>query len=346
MALKGRQTRQVLSSTFLTLLALAIVYAVGMTFTSVELERLIERTVTPRIAASPGVEDMNRAILSDVGGFMRANHVRLIGYGCAAVAILLAIVGLVAERRGLASLGSAGFTLSIYAYFVIHMSFLAGLQVLKALWVPFWGNLVKLGDIAYLPYMILVYPFSLIGIDVREDLAHLLENLGLLVFVLGVLAWFYARLQRKGTADFWIYRLTRHPQYLGWIVWSYGLMLKASLRSDIPLGHTNPGASLPWVVSTLILVCIALSEEVRMAREHGAEYEAYRGKAPFLLPLPRAVARVISAPLRLLLKRDRPQARWDLVWTLLIYAGAVLLLSIPFVIWAWPPGGWATWPAA
>jgi hypothetical protein len=51
-------------------------------------------------------------------------------------------------------------------------------------------------------------------------LAGLFIALGLLIFILGVLAWFYARLEKKGTADFWIYRFSRHPQYLGWIVWS------------------------------------------------------------------------------------------------------------------------------
>ena len=37
-------------SIVLTLLALAIVYAVGTTFVSIELERLVERTITPHIA--------------------------------------------------------------------------------------------------------------------------------------------------------------------------------------------------------------------------------------------------------------------------------------------------------
>ena len=39
-------------SIFLTLLALAIVYGVGTTFFTIELERLVERTITPHIQAS------------------------------------------------------------------------------------------------------------------------------------------------------------------------------------------------------------------------------------------------------------------------------------------------------
>ena len=176
---------------------------------------------------------------------MASNHIRAIGFICCALMILLAILGLIVERRGLATLGSIGFILPVYAYFMLHMSFLAGLGILTALWAPFWGDLVKLGDIAYLPYMILVYPFSLIGMDIRKFLAGFIANLGLLIFILGVLAWFYARFKQKNTVDFWIYRFTRHPQYLGWILWSYGLMLRVAHRHDTALQDSNPGASLP-----------------------------------------------------------------------------------------------------
>ena len=319
-------------SILLTLLALAIVYGVGTTFFTIELERLVERTITPHIAASSEVEAMNREIYSGVDRFMASKHVRAVGYACFALVILLAVVGLITEKRGLASLSSVGFILPIYAYFVMHMSFLAGLGVLTALWAPFWGDLVRLGDIAYLPYVILVYPFSLVGVDVRQFLASFLASLGLLIFILGVLAWFYARFQKKGTADFWIYRFTRHPQYLGWIVWSYGLMLRVSLRSDTALHGANPGASLPWVISTLIIICIALSEEIRMRRQHGQEYERYSSRAPFMLPLPGFLSRMISAPFRLVLRKGRPETGWDLVWTFAIYLTVIALLSLPFLI--------------
>jgi protein-S-isoprenylcysteine O-methyltransferase Ste14 len=259
--------------------------------------------------------------------------------------ILLSVIGLIAEKRGLASLGSIGFILTIYAYFVLHMSFLAGLGVMTALWASFWGDLVRLGDIAYLPYMFLVYPFSLAGVDIRRAVAHASINLGLLIFVLGVLAWFYARFQKKGTADFWIYRFTRHPQYLGWIVWSYGLMLLVALRRDTGLQASNPGASLPWVVSTLIIVCVALSEEMRMRRERGREYERYSSRAPLMFPLPRWFTRAVSTPFKLILAKDHPEDGRDLVWTFVLYLILVMLLSLPFVLLDWPPGaGWVIWP--
>ena len=331
-------------SILLTLLALAIVYGVGTAFFGIELERLVERSITPHITTSPGVATMNREIYAGIDRFMASKQIRAIGYACFALVVLLALVGLITQKRGLASLGSIGFILPIYAYFVLHMSFLAGLQVLTALWLPFWGDLVRLGDIAYVPYMLLVYPLSLAGVDARQFVAGLFASLGLLIFVLGVLAWFYAHFQKKGTADFWIYRFTRHPQYLGWIMLSYGLMLRVSLRHDTPLQDTNPGASLPWVISTLIIVCIALSEEIRMRRLHGQEYERYSSRAPFLFPLRPFLSRAISAPFQLVLRKAGPQTGWDLVWAFAIYLTVIALLSLPFVLLDWPPGGWMTWP--
>jgi protein-S-isoprenylcysteine O-methyltransferase Ste14 len=333
-------------SVLLTLLALAIVYGTGTAFFTLELERLVERTITPHIANSAEVASINHEIQSGIDRFMASRHVRAIGYACVALLVLLSLVGVIGGRRGLASLGSLGFILPIYAYFIMHMSFLAGLQVLTALWLPFWGDLVKLGDIAYLPYMILVYPFSLVGVDVRHFLASTFASVGLLIFVLGVLAWFYARFQKRGTADFWIYRFTRHPQYLGWIILSYGLMLRVSLRHDTLLQHTNPGASLPWVLSTLIIVCIALSEESHMRRLHGGEYEQYSNQAPFMLPLPGWLSRAISVPFRLVLKKERPQTGWDLILAFAIYLALIVVLSLPFVLLGWPSsGGWMEWPS-
>ena len=326
--------------------ALAITYGLGTTFLTMELERIVENTLTPHIQSSSSIEAMGRAIfLSGVDRFMASNHVRLIGYCCMGVVLLLTIVGLVTERRGLASFGSLGFILSIYAYFVIHMSFLAGLGVLTALWQPFWGDLIHLGDIAYLPYMILVYPFSLFNLDIRRFAVGLFTNIGLVIFILGVLTWFYARIKKKGVADFWIYRMSRHPQYLGWIVWSYGLMLRTSLRTDLVLQYSNPGASLPWVLSTLIILCVALSEEIQMRREHDRTYDQYCRKVPFLLPLPGLLCAWIAAPVRILLRKDAPENGRDVVAIFLIYLVLVMVLSLPFILLEWPSGGgWMQWP--
>ena len=332
------------SSFILTLLTLTIVYTVGTAFFNIELERLIERTITPHIQSSTDVEILSHEIYSGVDQFLASNKIRVIGYICLLLLILIALIGLITEKKFLSSLGSLGFILPVYAYFILHMSFLVGLGVLTALWTPFWGKLVRLGDIVYLPYIALLYPFSLINLDIRVTLAGLFMSAGLFLFIMGVLTWFYARFQKKETADFWIYRFSRHPQYLGWILWSYGLMLRVALRHDTALHQNNPGASLPWVISTLIIICVALSEEIKMHREHSQEYDTYTQNTAFMIPLPRALTDIISAPFRLILKKDRVTSRWDLVWIFLIYLVVIILLSLPFVLLDFPSEGWMNWP--
>lgn len=326
----------------LILVLLAVVFTVALTFATLEAPKVLNRVIRENL----DVPDIHPVIEPElIEEFMSRNHVRFVGYTCLLVIVILIVVGLIGQKRGLSSLGAIAFFLPTFGYFAAYMFFLAGLGMLRALWLPFWGPLLKLGDIALLPYAILVYPFALLGMDVRRTLAYVAIAFGLLIFVLGTLAWFYAKLQRKGTVvDFWLYRFARHPQYLGWVVWSYGLMLLA-IQAPIPLGGQNPRASLPWLISSLIIACVALGEEIKMTKERGEEYEAYRSSAPFMLPLPGFISRVVSAPMRLVLRKKHPENGRDLIVTFVVYLGMFVLLSLPFVLLNWPPHlGWSDWP--
>jgi protein-S-isoprenylcysteine O-methyltransferase Ste14 len=327
--------------TNLVLLILAAVFAVALTFATVEAPRVLNRFVRENF----DVPDLHPVIEPElIEQFMSSNHVRLVGYSCLVVVAVLIVVGLFSEKRGLSSLGAIAFFLPTFGYFAGYMFFLAGLGMLRALWLPFWGPLLKLGDIALLPYVTVVYPLALLGVDIRRGLACLAIASGLLVFLLGTLAWLHARFQKRGTADISLYRFSRHPQYLGWMMWSYGLMLLA-IQAPIPMGGENPGASLPWLVSSLVIVCVALGEEATMSRGRGEEYEAYRSRVPFLLPLPSLVSRFFSAPMRFVLKGDRPRRGRDLVIVFVVYLAILVLLSLPFVLLKWPPQlGWSDWP--
>ena len=86
-------------------------------------------------------------------------------------------------------------------------------------------------------------------------------------------------------------------------------MLLAAQRRDCPPWDVNPGGSLSWLLSSLALICVA-----------------------------------VTAPLRLLLRKDRPENRWELL-TFVVYAAILVSLSLPFVLLDWPPGrGWMDWP--
>jgi protein-S-isoprenylcysteine O-methyltransferase Ste14 len=230
-----------------------------------------------------------------------------------------------------------------------------------------------LGDIVYLPYVIVIYPLQLLvsvvgfapnspltwwlrmaglvhyhwgmfRLDARMLLAYLLIAAGLAIFALSTLAWFYAKFRKQDTADSWLYKHSRHPQYLGWILWSYGVMLRASLL-DVVLGGANPSASLHWLLSTLAILCVALMEEIRMTKAHGEAYTAYRDRTPFMLPLPKPVSAAIAFPMRVLLRRDRPENGRQVLAVFLAYAAILVLMSLPFVLFKWPSSlGWMMWP--
>jgi protein-S-isoprenylcysteine O-methyltransferase Ste14 len=319
---------------------LAVVFTVALTFATLQLPVILGNWLSKYFPDIHPVIDPDK-----VAEFMVV--ARPIGYACLIVIAILIVVGFVTGKKKLSIFGSFAFFLPTFGYFFASMFFLAGLGILRVPFIPFWDpnvNLMNFGDISYLPYMVLVYPFWRGGVDIREILAWIAIGVGLFVFVLGTIAWFYGRLQRRKTVDFWIYRYTRHPQYLGFIIWSYGVMLFAA-QQMVPMGGSNPGASLPWLLTSLVIICIALAEENRMRKEDSERYSQYTAHAPFMFRIPKFISTVITLPMRLVLKKDRPETGKELVATFAVYATLLILLSAPFVFLDFPPGiGWSDWP--
>jgi protein-S-isoprenylcysteine O-methyltransferase Ste14 len=319
---------------------LAVVFTAALTFATLQLPLILGRWLSNYFPDIHPIMEPER-----VAQFMVV--ARPVGYACLGIIAVLIVAGLVTGKRKLSIFGSFAFFLPTFGYFFASMFFLAGLGILRVPFIPFWDpgtNLMAFGDISYLPYVALVYPFWLGGIDIREVLAWIAIGLGLFIFVLGTITWFYGRVQKRKTVDFWIYRYSRHPQYLGFIIWSYGVMLFAA-QQPVPMGGTNPGASLPWLLTSLIVICIALAEENRMRKEDSERYLQYTAGAPFMFRIPRFVSTVVTAPMRLVLKKDRPETGKELLATFAVYATILILLSLPFVLLDWPQGiGWSGWP--
>jgi protein-S-isoprenylcysteine O-methyltransferase Ste14 len=253
---------------------------------------------------------------------------------------VLIVLGLVAERRRLAFAGALLFFLPVFGHFAIQMFFLAGLGLLRLIWIPildgaygltgdheFW--LFRLGDVAFLPYVGILRLGALLHLDLRVSLPYIMMGIGLFLFSLAVIAWFRVRWLNQGTARFWVYRFSRHPQYLGWIVWSYGLFLfflSHHEGSHFQIGWGIPD-SLPWLVSMMVIIGVALLEEIKMRREHGEEYEAYAARTPFLFPLPRFVSAAVSLPMQLVLRKKHPQRGVEVAVVVLLYLALLVFAS-------------------
>jgi protein-S-isoprenylcysteine O-methyltransferase Ste14 len=160
-------------------------------------------------------------------------------------------------------------------------------------------------------------------------LSDVITALGLAILFFGVFTWLYGKFKGFQVIDFWIYRYSRHPQYLGYVIWSYGLLINTLLRPYHD-GRRIPPPSLPWLISTLIIIGVALHEENKMLRTYGEKYAKYREKTPFIIPIPRKLAALINTPTRIIFKKERPENGKEIAVILLFYAIIIILLSFCF----------------
>lgn len=319
--MRGR-TKDLLFLTFL-----ALVFTAGLTFASVELPRLADAYLGKTVASPDVATGLNELSDYKTDLYLDYFHLRLVGYVSLALIIVLIIVGFATEKSGWSAVGALVLFLPVFGHFAATMFFLGGLGFLRLLWLPILDvsfGIFRLGDIINLPYEALAYGWSWTGVNRWVNLSHAITALGLLLFFLGTLTWFYARMQKKGVADFWVYRLSRHPQYLGWIVWSYGMMFLP--RSNIKLCYELSN-SLPWLLSTMIIIGVAMLEELKMKRALGDSYEPYRQRTPFLFPLPRFISTLFDFPLRLMFKKEYPERKREIVAVLAVYTLFCLALS-------------------
>jgi hypothetical protein len=315
------------------LTVLALIFSIGLTFASVELPRLLHSALIKATPALEGDSHADETTVYRTELLMDHYHLRLIGYACFGLMVILIVAGFASGKAGLSSIGAAAMFLPVFAQFAGVMFFLAGLGFLNLAWLPMLDisfDVGRLGDIVYWPYNTLISLFSRWRIDVHRPLVDFLLSAGLLLFTLGTVAWFVARQRKTDVADFWVYRFSRHPQYLGWIVWSYGMLL-ALKRVRYPRRSWGIPASLPWLLSTMVIIGVALLEERKMKRLSGEAYDEYRRKTSFLLPLPRFLRGAFAAPNRLLFRKSFPERKGEIAVILILYA-VLLVISSHFYI--------------
>lgn len=323
--------------------ALAAVVTLALTFVSLELPRWLAGLAARWV----DVPDLHPAIEPEaIERFLATHHLHLLGAAALAVTVALIVAGLLTRRRAPAVLGALLLWLPTFGAFAAAMFFLAGLGSLRLLWLPVWPDAMALGDIAYLPYMAVVWPLWQLGVDVRDGVTIAAIGGGLGLFTTATATWLRARWSgHTGLLTTGVYGWSRHPQYLGWIVWTYGMTLLAA-NEPVPMAGENPGAMLAWVISTLVIVGVALVEEGHLLAEHGATYRDYREHTGLLVPLPGAVRRILRAPLHATSALEAGASGWRLIGALGLVLAAVIVLSLPFALADWPPGPapWATWP--
>ncbi len=321
-------SRQLITGIFLVLLA--VVFSIGLMFASIELPDLMQNALYDTVPALSGDSHADSFAVTRTEIFMRHYHLRLIGYICFILMVLIIIGGFLFGKRGLASAGALLMFLPVFAQFAGVMFFLAGLGILNIIWLPVLDisfDAGRLGDVVYLPYRLLRALFTRIGgIDIHLPLVYACIGIGLLLFTLGTFTWLSARYRKRDMADFWIYKISRHPQYLGWIIWSYGMLL-ALMRIKYPKRSWGIASALPWMLSAMIIIGVALMEERKMKHLMGEKYEKYRKATPFLFPLPGFIGDIFTIPARLLFRKPLPDRKGEIAVVCLVYTAILIALS-------------------
>ena len=114
--------------------------------------------------------------------------------------------------------------------------------------------------------------------------------------------------------------------------------------SPVPWGGYNPGPSFPWLISTLLIIMIALIEEINMTKK-SRDYLTYKNNTPCMLPLPQVISKSLSIITSILIKKKVPTNKKEVAYLLIFYGIILVTLSLPFLVFDLPPDyGWATWP--
>ncbi|MFX1395672.1 MAG: DUF1295 domain-containing protein [Promethearchaeota archaeon] len=312
------------------LIALAIIFTLSLFYLSIEIPRVINEYLLGFYPDIHPVLEPER-VESFIAFLMP------IGLICLAIVVILIFVGFYIEKRKITSLGSFLLFLPSFGHFVAAMLFLAGIGILQVMYLPLLNseyNILDLGFVINVPILTLDIFFN--WIQSRSTFTNILRNLivfsGLLIFVLGVLAWFNGKRSRSGVYDSSVYKYSRHPQYLGFLIWSYGIHSLSFPVYSFPMGANWISYSLPWLFSALIVVSVAFFEDIKMNESNPEVYGDYRSRTQFLIPLPKFVRNALLFPLKKVFKKDFPENGKEIFFIILFYGGICVLISFILIL--------------
>ena len=315
------------------LLLLAIIFSIALMFSFTELPRLLDSALQESVGF-PGLDHGSNEINEYKAElYISALNLRWIGYASLGLVVSFIILGFVTRRSGWALAGAFTIFLPVFGQFALSMFFLAGLGMLRIGWLPFWDisfQVLDLGNVIYIPYWILMWIFRQFDYWAQMELGWFFMGTGAFLFTWGVLVWFQSRFGKKGVATSWIYRISRHPQYLGWIIWTYGIVIYAPLINQMKKSW-GMASSLPWLLMTMIIIGICMLEELKMKKSYGEQYEQYRNRTPFLFPLPKWLRNIIKFPMWLLIRKKRPEKKREVVLVITIYTIILMAFSLIWV---------------
>ena len=86
--------------------------------------------------------------------------------------------------------------------------------------------------------------------------------------------------------------------------------------------------SLPWLLMTMVIIGVSLLEELKMRRKQGEKYDAFCRQTPFLFPLPNIVAKIFTAPLKVIFRKDSFERKKEIIFVLIFYTIVCMTISV------------------
>jgi len=173
---------------------------------------------------------------------------------------------------------------------------IAGYLVLLIQSVPVWTGLMTLPFAGYLIVILSNIPVNLP--KAFSDLILFLFYLPFLILekifvVLGVILLFYSivylHLKKQiGLVKTGPYQWMRHPQYIGMILITLGVTGWSIwiLNNTFGIGFLNSMQTvIIWFVELFTYILIAYLEEIDLSKKYGKDFENYKKKVPFFIPL-------------------------------------------------------------
>lgn len=330
---------------FIVALVLSILFTIGFFYLAITLPLLLHDLLLP-IIPDPWVSGSNSVYDSIVADLIPLGSLIFL------LSIILVILGVVIKRFKLSFLGSLTLYLPIFANFCFTMYTFAGIGIIRLLWYPIQQispGLLGIGDVIlplsylvekvfYLLHSITPPPLYVIY-SIIQPLCMFIFGLlivsifpiGTGIFFFSIVTWFYGKFSEKELLDFWIYKYSRHPQYLGLLVCTYGLTISLN-TGFVGLGSITSieAPTLFWLIAALFIIAAAIQEENKLSLTLGENYTTWRQSTPFLLPLPSRITDTIQWLVKRLIKKDWPSDTKELLFILSVFGILLILSSVLF----------------
>lgn len=283
------------------LIFLSVIFTISLVFASLELPLLLDNQIQDSVGFLQFDHQLNELNINKTNLYIEHYHLKEIGYISLSLIVLLIFLGFYYGKKSISLLGAFAVFIPVFGHFAFSMFFLAGLGFLRVIWIPLTEvspYFMSYGDIIYLPNNIILSIGKIFDIYLSKEIAIFFILIGGLLFTMGVYTWFSTKFLKANVAKSFIYKISRHPQYLGWILWSYGLFLlpRATESFKITWGYPD---SLPWLLATMIIIAVSLFEEISMQNRYGDEYADFKRKTSFMFPLPKWLISFIKHPLNI-----------------------------------------------